>query len=38
MKKETRKKLMDLYWIIIHVLALTGLLELIRYLTYGTFF
>ena len=38
MKKETRKKLIDIYWIVVHTLAFIGLLGLGRYLIYGTFF
>jgi hypothetical protein len=38
MKKETKKKLKDIYWILIHSLAFIGLIYLGKYLIYGTIY
>lgn len=38
MKKKTRQKLVNAYWITIYSLALIGLLGIFKYLIYGTFY
>lgn len=38
MKKETKDNLKTTYWIIINSFAIIGLLALLRYMLYGTFY
>lgn len=38
MKKEIKDGLWNFYWFIINSLAIIGLLGLLRYMIYGTFF
>jgi hypothetical protein len=38
MKKETKNKLINAYWITIYSLAVIGALGIIKYLVYGTFY
>ena len=36
MKKETKNKLVNTYWIVIYSLAVIGALGILKYLVYGT--
>ncbi len=38
MKKETKNKLVNIYWIMVYSLAIIGLLRVLKYLVYGTFY
>ena len=38
MKKKTRQKLVNTYWITIYLLAFIGILGIIKYLVYETFY
>lgn len=38
MKRRTRNKLINIYWIMTYLLALIGLLGIIKYLIYATFY
>lgn len=38
MKKETKNKLINAYWITIYSLAFIGALGVLKYLVYGSFY
>lgn len=38
MKKETKDRLVTIYWLVLHGMAVIGLLGLLKYLVYGTIY
>ena len=38
MKKETKRKLVIIHWVVIYILATIGILGVTKYLIYGTIY